>query len=220
MGSVYGRAFSKERKRKMKKKCDVCGKKAEGLGTVPTQFKDVVLCSSCYEGLKAFEHGRGGKTKEVLEKKQQLAINEMKERDYPQVVIENVYAWFEEKIKGLEKESAYIDEAFMMTTCHNFEGYRISAYHGIVSGESVLGTGFLSSWNASFSDMLGAESDSYIGKLHEAREYAKQRIIKECVKRQGNALIGIDIEYTMFRNDMIAVIIHGTSVTIEKIEQE
>ena len=31
-----------------KKMCSVCGKRAEGLGTYPTQFKDLYMCSDCY----------------------------------------------------------------------------------------------------------------------------------------------------------------------------
>lgn len=212
---------SKRRKDDMKKICDVCGKKAEGLGTCPTQFNEVILCSNCYESLAAFKNGRGAANKEVLEKKHQSAIAEMKQRNYPPRVIENVEQWFQEKAVSYEaKDVMNAADTFMMTTCPGFEGYRITAYHGVVSGESVLGTGFLSSWDASVSDMLGAESDSFTGKLQEARSYAKKRIVGNCVKTGGNALVGVDIEYTMFNSNMIGVIMNGTSVTIEKIEEK
>ena len=203
----------------MKKICDVCGKKAEGLGTCATPFRDVILCSNCYESLDAFKKGRGAKTKEVLEEKHKLAIAEMRQKEYPQKVIDNVELWFEDKAKEFDVKDA-VDETdlFMMTTCPSFEGYRITAYHGIITGESVLGTGFLSSWNASISDLFGEESESFHAKLQEARSHAKKRIVANCRKSGGNALIGIDIEYTMFHSDMIAVIYTGTSVTIEKIE--
>lgn len=203
----------------MKKICDVCGKKAEGLGTCATQFNDVVLCSNCYESLDAFAHGRGAKSQEKLKQKHELAIKEMQQKGYPQKVIEQVDLWFDQREEELEvKKKVDESETFMMTTCPGFEGYHIVAYHGVVSGESVLGTGFLSSWNASISDMLGAESESFTDKLQEARAYAKKRIVSNCITAGGNALIGVDIEYTMFRSDMIGVIMNGTSVTIEKIE--
>lgn len=105
----------------------------------------------------------------------------------------------------------------MMTSGFNFEGYRIIAYHGVIFGESVLGTGFLSSLDASVSDMLGAESSSFIQKLQEARELAQKRAILQAMKAGGNAIIGVDIDYTMFNNNMIGVIVNATSVTIEKI---
>lgn len=205
----------------MKKICDVCGKRAEGLGTCPTQFHDIIMCSSCYEGLRAFETGRGIKTIQELERKRMLAASEMREKAYPQRVIDNVDDWFAEKKQTLEVREIVRNESstFLMTTCHGFEGYRITDYRGIVSGESVLGTGFLSSWDASVSDMLGAESASFIDKLKEAREYAKRRAVESCLKAGGNALIGVDVEYTMFSSNMIGVILTGTCVTVEKLQE-
>ena len=85
----------------MKKICDVCGKRAEGLGTCPTQFHDIIMCSSCYEGLRAFEKGRSVKTVQELEDKRLLAMSEMQEKAYPSRVIENVDAWFAERKQKL-----------------------------------------------------------------------------------------------------------------------
>ena len=107
----------------------------------------------------------------------------------------------------------------MMTTCPTFEGYRILSYHGIISGESVLGTGFISSWEASVADMTGTESEAFIAKLQDAKVAAKKRIIERCLFNGGNAIVGVDIEYTMFNSNMIGVILTGTAVKIEKIEE-
>lgn len=207
------------------KRCDACGKRAEGLGTIPTEFNGIVLCSTCYEGLPAFQHGRGYKSIEGLRKKHILAITEMKEKNYPEAVIEAVEAWFCDKEKeqeAKERVQACMADAksYLMTTAHRFEGYTIKEYHGVITGESVLGTGFMSSWDASISDMLGEESSAFIDKLKQAREYAKKRLIEESIKAGGNAIIAIDIEYTMFTSNMIGVIITGTSVTIEKTVAE
>ena len=202
----------------MKKICDACGKKAEGLGTCATSFKDIILCSNRYEGLKAFEGGRKFPDKETAENRHSKVIAEMREKEYPEKVIQAVDQWFTEKETALDAKS-FMEEAdsFLMTTCPSIEGYNILSYHGVVSGESVLGTGFASSMNASVSDILGAESDAFISKLHEARSYAKKRLVGNCVKTGGNALIGVDIEYTMFGSNMIGVIMNGTSVTVKKL---
>lgn len=42
----------------------------------------------------------------------------------------------------------------MVTTGFQFEGYEIVSYLGIVAGEVVLGTGFLSEFTSSFADFL------------------------------------------------------------------
>lgn len=206
------------------KRCDACGKRAEGLGTCPTEFNKIVLCSSCYEGLAAFAHGRGYRNLESLQKKHALAMSEMKEKQYPEHVIEEIENWFcdkeKEQLAKERVESCMVDaKRYLMTTGNRFEGYRITDYHGVITGESVLGTGFMSSWDASISDMLGEESASFIDKLKQAREHAKKRLIEESIKAGGNAIIAIDIEYTMFSSNMIGVILTGTSVTIEKISE-
>ena len=65
---------------------------------------------------------------------------------------------------------------------------------------------------------LGVESYSYTNKLQQARDYAKRRAILKSIAIGGNALIGIDIDYVNFTADKMGVIVNGTSVIIEKIE--
>lgn len=206
------------------KKCEVCGKRAEGLGTYPVEFQGVILCANCYEGLKVFKNGRKFASFEEVRDKAILAHDEMLQKGFPPHVIEAVDTWFQQyirkaeavkKVKAMEQN---LDE-FMMTTGHTFEGYRIIKYHGVISGESVLGTGFLSSWDASWSDTFGVESEAFINKLKEARYAAKKRAVLAALGVGGNAIIGVDMEYTMFSGNLIGAIYNGTSVTIEKIEE-
>lgn len=42
-----------------------------------------------------------------------------------------------------------------------------------------------------------------------------KRAISESIFLGGNALIGIDINYAVFMNDLMGIIVSGTSVTIE-----
>lgn len=201
------------------KKCDACKKRAEGLGTYPTEFKKIVLCSDCYEDI--FPNGRKYRNETQLQANKERADKKMAERGDHSVIVENVDAWFEEQFQKI-KEKKTIEEAmkgaesYLMTTCHELSGYQIVQYHGVVSGESVLGTGFLSSWDASISDMFGEESNAFIDKLSIARKNAMRRAVQAGIQAGGNALIGIDIEYTMFTDNLIGVIVTGTSVTVQK----
>ena len=43
------------------------------------------------------------------------------------------------------------------------------------------------------------------------------KLIKKSAALGGNAVIGIDIDYNMFSNNVIGVIANGTSVVIRKI---
>ena len=207
------------------KKCDQCGNRAQGLGTYATQFQDITLCAECYEKIKVLRTMRNKKI-ETIEQYTQLhtqAVEMMQKEHYQPKVIQGIERWMDEKkqeILGNERmvEATSIIDHFLMTSGFSFEGYKITAYHGVVCGESVLGTGFLSSWNASISDTFGVESSAFIDKLKEARNHAKRRAVENAIRVGGNALIGIDIDYTVFSSNIIGVIFNATSVTVEKIE--
>lgn len=105
----------------------------------------------------------------------------------------------------------------LLTSGYNFEGYKIVSYYGIVSGEVVMGTGFLSEFSASINDFLGSTSEEFSEKIVKAKEIAISKMINVSCARGGNAVIGVDFDYTAFANNMIAVSANGTSVTIEKL---
>ena len=106
----------------------------------------------------------------------------------------------------------------MLTSGYNFEGYKIVSYNGIVSGEVVLGTGFLSEFSASISDLFGSVSEEFSAKMVKAKEIATLKMTNLSASKGGNAIIGVDFDYTTFGNNMIAVSANGTSVEIEKLK--
>ena len=97
--------------------------------------------------------------------------------------------------------------------------YKIVDYKGIVSGEVVLGTGFLSEFTASFSDALGIESGTFAKKMSEAKQGALNNLIMNALLQGGNALIGVDFDYITFSNNILGVSANGTAVVIEKEEK-
>lgn len=103
-----------------------------------------------------------------------------------------------------------------LTTGYNFENYHISEYNGVVSGEIVIGTGFLTDIKASISDLFGVESKSYSNKIKEAKCVALYDMISESIKLGGNAIIGITYNYVTFAGNMIGISVNGTSVNIEE----
>ncbi len=108
----------------------------------------------------------------------------------------------------------------LLTTGFDFQGYEIKKYCGLVFGESALGTGFLSSLNAGISDLLGKDSDAYVDKLTQAKDISIQRMVRCAEKVIANAIIGVEVNYTVFSADIIGVIASGTAVHIEKIEKD
>ena len=59
-----------------------------------------------------------------------------------------------------------------VTTTHAVEGRKIAGYLGIVTGEAVMGTNFVSDWFAGIRDVLGGRSGSYQKLLNRAKDQA------------------------------------------------
>lgn len=102
-----------------------------------------------------------------------------------------------------------------LTTGFTFENRQIIEYLGLVSGETVIGTGFISDFKASFSDLFGTESKAYSDRLKDAKQAALYDMITDSINRGGNAIIGISYSYVAFTGNMIGISVNGTSVKIE-----
>ena len=63
----------------------------------------------------------------------------------------------------------------IITTTNSIEGKRIVAYHGIVSGETIIGANIVRDFFASITDVIGGRSGSYEKVLREAKEIALRR---------------------------------------------
>src|SRR5690606_14497228 len=62
--------------------------------------------------------------------------------------------------------------AIAVTTTHDIQGRRVAAYLGIVTGEAVMGTNFVSDWFAGIRDVFGGRSGSYQKLLNRAKDQA------------------------------------------------
>ena len=107
--------------------------------------------------------------------------------------------------------------SLLLTSGYNFEGYRIIEYLDFCSGESAVGTGFLSSWGASFADFTGKNSIMYSGKLDKAKNIALENLKQKAAHLGANAIIGVTVHFTSFSEDIMGVISTGTAVKIEKL---
>lgn len=104
-----------------------------------------------------------------------------------------------------------------ITSGYNFEGYKITKYINIVSGQTVIGTGLISELKSNISDTFGSESNALSNKIETAKESALNKLIIKSLSLGGNAVIGVDFDYVTFQNNMIGVSANGTSVIIEEI---
>lgn len=102
----------------------------------------------------------------------------------------------------------------IVTTTNSIEGRRVTAYHGVVTGETIIGANIFRDLFAGIRDIVGGRSGAYESALAEARETALSEIQQRAQAIGGNAVIGVDLDYEVI-NNMLMVSASGTSVTVE-----
>lgn len=101
----------------------------------------------------------------------------------------------------------------IVTTTPTIEGRTITAYHGVVVGEAILGANVFRDIFAGITDIIGGRSGAYEASLAEARETAMSELESRAAQAGGNAVVGVDLDYEVI-NNMLMVSVSGTSVTI------
>jgi len=101
----------------------------------------------------------------------------------------------------------------IVTTTPNIEGRSIIRYHGIVTGEAILGANIFRDLFASVRDIVGGRSAAYEQELGKARRTALAEMEAEAVKIGATAIVGVDLDYEVI-NNMLMVTASGTAVTL------
>lgn len=105
-------------------------------------------------------------------------------------------------------------DRMIVTTTQAVEGHRITAYHGIVVGEAILGANVFRDVFAGITDILGGRSGAYEESLGEARATALREMEQHAREAGGNAVVGVDLDYEVI-NNMLMVSASGTAVTLD-----
>lgn len=104
----------------------------------------------------------------------------------------------------------------IQSTTPSIEGQSISRYHGVVTGEAILGANIFKDFFAGIRDIVGGRSAAYEKELRKAREIAFDELTQEARGLGANAVVGIDIDYETVGADggMLMVSVSGTAVTV------
>ena len=104
----------------------------------------------------------------------------------------------------------------LMTTTPNIEGRSIHQYHGVVTGEAIIGANFMKDMFAAVRDIVGGRAGAYEKTLRTARETAFEEMAEEATRLGANAVVGIDIDYEVLgeKNGILMVAVSGTAVTL------
>lgn len=104
----------------------------------------------------------------------------------------------------------------LMTTTPTLEGRPIRQYHGVVTGEAIIGANIFKDMFASIRNVVGGRAGAYESTLSDGREAAMEDMRAAAAKLGANAIVGIDIDYEVLGadNGMLMVCVSGTAVSI------
>lgn len=195
-------------------RCSICEKKLnlnEDKFQLDSNTSDSI-CGECFGRIPMLSEDLL-QNEETFEQAKGEAADSFITSGCPMIGVKKVVDYLESKRN--EYKIAYGLKNHLVTTGYQFDGYQIERYLGIVSGQSVLGTGFFTDLSSSFDDLLGTESPILIEKMELARENALQRMTTRSIQRGGNAIIGIDFDITILGGNMISITATGTSVVVK-----
>ncbi|WP_374596285.1 heavy metal-binding domain-containing protein [Sphingosinicella sp.] len=104
----------------------------------------------------------------------------------------------------------------ILSTTPTIEGRPATQYHGVVTGEAILGANIFRDLFAGIRDIVGGRAGSYETVLRDARQQALSELADEARKMGANAVVGIDLDYEVLGQggSMLMVSASGTAVTV------
>ena len=106
----------------------------------------------------------------------------------------------------------------IISTTSVLSGKEVTDYHGLVSGEAILGANIFRDFFAGIRDIVGGRSGAYERALREAKDIAVREMEDEAQRLGANAVIGVDLDYenitTGNGGGMLMVSASGTAVTV------
>lgn len=107
----------------------------------------------------------------------------------------------------------------LILTTPNIEGKEIIKYHGLVTGDSLLGANLYKDMFSGVRDVVGGRTSKYEEELTNARQLALESMQEKARKKGANAIIGTRVAYHNLGGTMgntIMVTLSGTAVTYKE----
>ena len=102
----------------------------------------------------------------------------------------------------------------ILSTTPTIQGREITAYHGVVMGEAILGANIFKDFFAGIRDIVGGRSAAYEGELKKARAIAFEEVRRQAEKMGADAIVSIDVDYETVGQGMLMVAVSGTAVSL------
>lgn len=103
-----------------------------------------------------------------------------------------------------------------IVTTPTVSGQRITAMHGLVTGEAILGAHIFRDIFAGITNIVGGRSAAYEEELRRAKTIALEEMQQQARDLGGNAIVGVDLDYETIGQgaNMLMVSASGTAVTV------
>jgi len=106
----------------------------------------------------------------------------------------------------------------LMLTSQSVEGKTVKRYHGIVTGDALIGANIYKDIFSGVRDVVGGRTSAYERELRRARELALSSMEEAAEKLGADAVIGVRIDYHNLGGTMgntILVSATGTAVSLD-----
>jgi uncharacterized protein YbjQ (UPF0145 family) len=107
----------------------------------------------------------------------------------------------------------------LLSSTNTLENKEIISYHGLVTGESLLGSNVYKDLFSGVRDVVGGRTSAYEKELQKAREIALNSMEEKAKELDANAIIGLKISYNNLGGTMgntILVTAYGTAISYKK----
>jgi uncharacterized protein YbjQ (UPF0145 family) len=103
----------------------------------------------------------------------------------------------------------------LITTTPTVEGRPIARYHGLVTGEAIMGANVFKDVFASVRDIVGGRSGAYEQELNKAKNIALAEMTQQAEDLGSDAVLSVDLDYeTVGQGSMLMVSASGTAVRL------
>ena len=109
--------------------------------------------------------------------------------------------------------------SIIVTTAPTLANYKIIDTIDIVTSETVFGMNIFRDFFAWITDFFGGRSEASQKVLRDARKLCILELKKEAYRAGGNAVIGVDLDYSEISGKgkgMLFLVASGTAVKVEK----
>ena len=91
---------------------------------------------------------------------------------------------------------------------------------GLVTAQSVAGTGLFAEIGSSVTDFFGLRSEMYRDKIRQGEDHCKNHLRLEAIKVGAHAVIGMDVDYADVGGSkaMLMVCMSGTAIRLNDLD--